>query len=200
MSEIMIEKVNNNGYKFVDLGLPSGTKWSAMNLGALRPYDYGLYFQWGDKQGYAETQVGTGDGKKAFDGGICSKYKTAGATLELADDAAKFHMGGEWHLPTPHQINELINFTTSIWTAINGVKGRLFTSMKDKSKSIFIPASGFAWDGSVQSSGSCGIILSSMLGMGNEDDVYGLFFHSDEAYLFNNLDRYFGHTLRGVIG
>ena len=196
----MNENIINNGYKAVDLYLPSGTLWAKQNIGALRPYDYGLYFQWGSKVGYIESQVGTSNGKMAFNGGICSKYKTAGSTLKLEDDAAHFHMGGEWHLPTPHQIKELINFTTSIWTKINGVNGRLFTSMKDKSKSIFIPAAGFAWDGSIQSSGSYGIILSSMLGMDNGDDVYGLFFHSDEAYLFDNIDRYFGHSLRGVIG
>ena len=35
-------------YDYVDLGLPSGTKWATMNVGASKPSDAGLYFQWGD--------------------------------------------------------------------------------------------------------------------------------------------------------
>ena len=55
-----------NGHDYVDLGLPSGTLWATMNVGASKPSDAGLYFQWGDTQGYTADQVGTGDGKKKF--------------------------------------------------------------------------------------------------------------------------------------
>ena len=34
--------------KAVDLGLPSGTKWAKMNLGANSPEEGGYYFAWGD--------------------------------------------------------------------------------------------------------------------------------------------------------
>ena len=44
----MDKEFNNNGYDYVDLGLPSGTLWATMNVGASKPSDYGLYFQWGD--------------------------------------------------------------------------------------------------------------------------------------------------------
>lgn len=53
-------------YDYVDLGLPSGTLWATCNVGASKPSEYGLYFQWGDTKGYTKDQVGTGDGKKAF--------------------------------------------------------------------------------------------------------------------------------------
>ena len=33
---------------FVDLGLPSGTKWADRNVGANAPEDYGTYFSWGE--------------------------------------------------------------------------------------------------------------------------------------------------------
>ena len=42
------KKINNNDFKFIDLGLPSGTLWATANVGASKPSDYGLYFQWGD--------------------------------------------------------------------------------------------------------------------------------------------------------
>ena len=41
-------KINNNGFEYVDLCLPSGTLWATCNVGASKPTDYGLYFQWGD--------------------------------------------------------------------------------------------------------------------------------------------------------
>lgn len=39
-------------YEWVDLGLPSGLKWAAWNVGATKPEEFGLYFQWGETQGY----------------------------------------------------------------------------------------------------------------------------------------------------
>ena len=207
----MDKEINNNGYDYVDLGLPSGTLWATMNVGASKVSDAGLYFQWGDTQGYTADQVGTGEGKKAFASddsdykfGVYpnySKYTTAGATLDLEDDAAHVNMGGSWHIPTPEQFEELINTenTTSTWTTQGGVNGRLFTSKKDPSKSIFFPAAGIAWDGSVDGSGGYGHVLSSMLSM---DDVkYGqyLYFHSGSVGLYGSGNRCDGLSVRGVI-
>ena len=53
-------------YSYVDFGLPSGTKWATQNVGARKPSESGLYFQWGDTQGYTAEQVGIGEGKKKF--------------------------------------------------------------------------------------------------------------------------------------
>lgn len=208
----MIENtVNNNGHDYVDLDLPSGTLWATCNVGASKPSDAGLFFQWGDTQGYNKEQVGTGEGQKKFASdendykfGLYpnySKYTTKGATLELEDDAAHVNWGGDWYMPTPEQISELVNNTTSEWTTQDGVNGRLFTSKKDGSKSIFIPAAGGAWDGSVQGSGDYGGVWSSML---NTDYVsYGqslYFFNSGNVYLFDDDYRCLGLSVRGVIG
>lgn len=35
------------GHEYVDLGLPSGTKWATCNVGATKPEEYGDYFAWG---------------------------------------------------------------------------------------------------------------------------------------------------------
>ena len=37
-----------DGHQWVDLGLPSGTKWATMNVGADSPEEYGDYFAWGE--------------------------------------------------------------------------------------------------------------------------------------------------------
>ena len=49
-----------NAYEYVDLGLPSHLKWAKCNIGANSEEKTGLYFQWGDTQGYTAEQVGNG--------------------------------------------------------------------------------------------------------------------------------------------
>ena len=39
--------MKENGYEYVDLGLPSGTMWATCNVGADKPEDFGLLFQFG---------------------------------------------------------------------------------------------------------------------------------------------------------
>ena len=203
---------NFNGYDYVDLGLPSGTLWATMNVGASKPSDYGLYFQWGDTSGYTADQVGTGEGKKKFASDWSdykwgtyqnfTKYTVSGAILELEDDAAHVHMGGDWHMPTPEQIKELIDNTTTAWTTSDVVSGMTFASKNDTSKSIFIPAAGTAWDGLVVAIRSRGCVLSCMTVAKNSKYVQVLDFHSSNVYLntTNYHNRCSGLAVRGVIG
>ena len=201
------KKINNNGFEYADLGLPSGTLWATMNVGASKPSDAGLYFQWGDTKGYTKGQVGK-DKQFASDWSDYkfgaspnfTKYNAYGASLRKSDDAARAIMGGSWHIPSPEQIRELLSNTTNTWTTQDGVNGRLFTSKKDGTKSIFIPAAGYAVDGSVYFRGSDGIVWSSMLHTDYVDFAQNLYFHSDNVYL-NDYDlRYYGFSVRGVVG
>ena len=205
----MNEIFNNNGYGYVDLGLPSGTLWAAMNVGASKPSDYGLYFQWGDTSGYTAEQVGTSEGQKRFslddykfnpshDGSTFTKYTNPGDILDLEYDVAHVHMGGDWHIPTSEQIKELIDNTTSTKVTLDGVCGRLFTSKKDNSKSIFIPAAGFAWGGSVYGRGDSGFVWSSALSTGYVFSGQCLCFNSGDVYLYG-YGRNNGFSVRGVI-
>lgn len=202
-----MDKVNNNGYDYVELGLPSGTLWSTCNVGADKPSDYGLYFQWGDTQGFTKEQAGK---DKQFnwadykwnpsgDGETLTKYANTGVSLELEDDAANANMGGDWHIPTPEQIQELLDNATSIWSTLDDVNGRLFTSKKDSSKSIFIPAAGDALGSSVYINGRYGNIWSSMLSTYGVNYGQYLYFNSDAIYPFS-LFRFYGFSVRGVIG
>ena len=199
---------NNNLFRYVDLDLPSGTLWATCNVGAKKPSDCGKYFQWGDTKGYTADQVGTGDGQKKFASdesdykfGVYpnySKYTTKGATLELEDDAAHVNMGGDWHMPTPTQINELINNTIKSFTTLNAVKGMKFASKKDPSKFIFIPAAGLASGGSVRGSGDYGFVWSSMLDAVYVSSGQYLGFVSGGVYLSYG-SRYDGLPVRGVL-
>lgn len=203
--------LNANGHPYVDLGLPSGTLWATMNVGALKPSDYGLYFQWGDPVGYTADQVGKDkqfnwsdykwylSGKDDDDSLRLKKYTTTSAKLELEDDAAHANMGGSWHIPTPNQIRELRDNTTSKWTTQDGVIGRLFTSKKDQSKSIFIPAAGYANGGIVDDYGRPGKVWSSMLSTSNVSDGENLHVSLKYTYLGSS-SRYLGYSVRGVLG
>lgn len=212
----MDKEINNNGYEYVDLGLPSGTLWGTCNVGASKPSEYGLYFQWGDTKGYAKNQIGRESGQKKFeydysdykwylsgntenDSIAFKKYKTTCETLDLEDDAAHINMGGDWHMPTPTQIQELLDNTTNTWTSLNDVNGRLFTSKKDQSKSIFFPGANNAWDGSVRGSGGSGDVLSSTLSKKYVDSMQILSFGSGGVSLSYD-ERYYGCSVRGVIG
>ena len=203
--------VNSNGFEYVDLGLPSGTLWATMNVGASKPSDNGLYFQWGDTQGYTKEQAEKD--KKFFwpdykwyesgnileDNIVLKKYTTEGATLDLEDDAAHVHMGGDWHMPSPEQYQELIDNTISKYKKTqNGVNGILFTSKKDKSKTIFIPAAGTVWDGMVSFIGDNGYIWSSMMSTDSINCGKYLYFNSKKVCLSSTYLSD-GLPVRGVI-
>lgn len=123
----------------VDLGLPSGTKWANMNIGATREIDNGTYFAWGGTSGYSvvgTTTNGVSGNVTTKFNAICypwmngditkiSKYCPTDKTnysdpaitpdnilqLEPCDDAARVTWGGAWRMPTKDEMEELINET-----------------------------------------------------------------------------------------
>ena len=174
-------------YEWVDLGLPSGLKWATTNVGAEKLEDFGLYFAWGETQGYSgiTSEKGfywgdykytsgacTGATDSTFRGGL-TKYNTNSAsgtvdnltTLEQVDDAA-YQSDNICRMPTKADFEELTANTTSVWETLNGVNGRRFTS-KTNGNSIFVPAAGNCDNGSADIVGSGGCLWSSSL---NESD------------------------------
>jgi hypothetical protein len=60
-----------------------------MNIGANSVTDTGLYFQWGDTQGYTASQVGSGEGQKYFG---WADYKYGNGTSSPSDmDMTKYN-------------------------------------------------------------------------------------------------------------
>jgi hypothetical protein len=195
-------------YEWVDLGLPSGLKWASCNVGATKPEDFGLYFAWGETQGYSgitdEKQFSWTDYKLC--GGSNStltKYNNKSSygtvdnltTLEQVDDAA-YTSDKTCRMPTYDDFIELTANTTSTWETLNGVKGRRFTS-KTNGNSIFVPAAGYCSGGSVDNVGSVGFLWSSSLGGFSSRYAWGLYFNSDNVDM-STYYRYFGLTVRAV--
>jgi hypothetical protein len=209
-----------NGHAYVDLGLPSGTKWATMNVGATKPEEYGLYFAWGDTQGYTASQVGSGEGQKAFawadykwseDGGTTmSKYNaTDGKTiLDIEDDAVAVAWGGSWKTPTAEQFQELIDNTEKRWTSrtventtVNGYEFAKSGDATFSGDTLFIPAAGDADRGGIYNVGKLGGIWSSSLYSSSDGFGLSLYFSSGYgASVYNLSVRCNGYSVRGVVG
>lgn len=209
-----------NGHDWVDLGLPSGTKWATMNVGADSPKDYGDYFAWGETSRKSTYNWST---YKWMNDGMSSwidvnKYTFADRqtdavwyneygefigdgkiTLDLTDDAAYVNWGSSWRMPTKAEQDELRNssYTTWIWTTHTGVKGYKVTS-KINGNSIFLPAAGFLKDSSRNNAGFYGGYWSSSLGGEYSDQAYELYFGSGN-FDSDGYPRLCGLSVRAVL-
>ena len=204
-----------NGHEYVDLGLPSGTKWATMNVGANSETDSGLYFQWGETQGYADASTkafswedykyGKFNSSDATNRGM-TKYNREDSKTELdaEDDAAHVNMGGEWHMPTKEQCEELFNTAncTSEWVTDyngSGVNGHLFTSKVNGNK-LFVPAVGYCEGGSVLRTVYEGYVWTSSLHSNDFRYARGFYFGSGIVGDVSYGNRCNGRSVRGVVG
>ena len=203
-------------YEFVDLGLPSGLKWASCNVGAEKPEDFGLYFAWGETEGYSGITSDKGFywGNYKYSSGQTSststifkgvtKYNSKSSSgtvdnltvLEQVDDAA-YQSDNTCRMPTKADFEELTANTTSVWETLNGVNGRRFTS-KTNGNSIFVPAAGYCGNGSVGDVGSGGYLWSSSLVESNSKYAWYLYFYSDNVNVSNN-GRCSGLAVRAVL-
>ena len=204
------EKGYSSGHTYVDLGLPSGTKWGVMNIGAENETDYGLYFAWGETKGYTgitEEKKFIWDDYKYGTESNLTKYNTTDGltTLEPSDDAATVNWGGKWRMPTIEQFNELLDPSncTNEWVEDydgSGVNGRLFTSVRN-SKTLFFPAAGLCSDGGKSGIGNYVYIFSRTLN--NYANIPSSAFSFMSAYRISPRrsahTRCFGITVRGVL-
>lgn len=200
-----------NGYEYVDLGLPSGTLWAKYNVGANSEEETGLYFQWGDTQGYTAEQVGNEEGQKAFtwndykfsiDGSSSnfSKYNLTDnkSILDLEDDAAHTNMGGDWKMPTRSQMEELVNNTDQEIVQIDRIYGYKFMKKEDHSIYIFLPTSGNAEFGSVQGGDLGSYMWTSSLLYTNDQSACKFGSNAGSGYVYNDF-RCSGSPVRGVL-
>ena len=136
-----------NGHRWVDLGLPSGLKWATCNVGALSFDDNGDLFAWGEtspKSYYSLNNYKWYDTyyneytKYVFK----NKYLPVDwrTSLTLEDDAANVNWGGKWRTPTMAQYEEILHIDHCkwYWVTIKGVQGIKVVSIINNN-SIFFP-------------------------------------------------------------
>ena len=205
----------------VDLGL--SVKWASFNLGASKPEEYGLYYQWGDTVGYGPD---TSDGKYFYwsdsDGNVTykwcdgtydsltkynndSSYGTVDnkTVLDADDDAASVHLGGNWRMPTDAEWTELRNTSNCswTWTTMNGVNGYKVQSLKSgyTDNYIFLPAAGYRDGTTIKVVSSWGLYWSSSLDTSSPYLVFEVFFNSSKIYGSNYYGlRSYGQSFRPV--
>ena len=189
------------------MGLPSGTMWATCNVGATKPEDEGLLFQFGRVDGYkygdenhqfrTKEQNSQDTDNKYIPLTTSDKTYRKNDVLDLDDDAAHVNMGGVWRMPTICQLKELYNNTTYKVEIINGVKGMLFIS-NINSKRLFVPFAGYWYNGNFAAVGSSARVWSSQVHAYNAHYVYRLScYSSDDAYILSN-SRPNAFSVRGV--
>ena len=187
--------LTHNGYEYVDLGL--SVKWATCNVGASSPEQAGLYFAWGETEGYTTEQVTLGVrvfNQDVYDFGPAYLIKT---DLTLEQDAAHVNLGGNWRMPTKAEYQELLDNCNVVWTNDyngTGIKGRTFTS-KVNGKSVFFPAAGNCSISSVNGVGSRGYYWSAS--WNSSSYAWILYFGSGSQYLDYDY-RCYGYSVRGV--
>ena len=188
----------HNGYEYVDLGLPSGLKWATCNVGASSHEQSGLYFAWGETEGFTVEQVTSG--VKAFteDEYNAGPAASISADLTLEQDAAHVNLGGNWRMPTKAECQELIDNCDVTWTDDyngTGVAGRLYTS-RVNGKLVFFPAAGRCDNSYMLDVGSLGFYW--LVSWYDSSDAWGLLLNSggQDINPFNH--RYFWQSVRGV--
>ena len=210
-----------NGHEWVDLGLPSGTKWATTNVGAENPEDYGDYYAWGETEPhYSVSGINDTawlDGyENGYDwstysycngnGNTLTKYCNNGGqgnegftdiltTLERIDDAAA-NWGEGWRMPTQTEIQELFDNCSHTWTIQNGINGYLFTG--PNGNSIFLPTAGYRRGSGLYDVSSYGGYWTSSLYTSYPNNAVDFYF-SINGYGIGHLSRDNGHSVRPVL-
>jgi len=131
--------------EYVDLGLPSGKKWSKKYLGAETATDKGDYYAWGET---SPKNIGDFTNEKygLLDGpwGEFRRYhgKDGWKQLMPYDDAATARLGNKWHIPTETEVKELFDNCTAKEITLNGQPGIALIS-KINNNYIFFRNNGY---------------------------------------------------------
>ena len=193
-------------HEYVDMGLPSGTLWATMNIGATAPEDYGYHFSWGEttpKETYNWTTYIWCNGNY----NTMTKYCTSSyygyngfvdnkSELDPEDDAATANWGPEWCMPTKEQIEELRDNCTREWTTINDVKGCLLTS-NINGASLFFPAAGYRWDTTLFKDTTDGLYWLRTLKTNGPGSANSMYFSSG-SFGTSTYSRGYGQSVRAV--
>ncbi len=121
-----------NGHKWVDLGLPSGTKWATCNIGAKSSENHGEFFAWGEISNILDKNTPKNDTRNKKISSISGNTKY---------DAATANWGKGWEMPTKKDFEELKEYCTWEWITLGHAKGCKVTS-KINGNYIFLPATG----------------------------------------------------------
>lgn len=132
-----------NGYGYVDLGLPSGTKWAACNIGASSPEHPGGYYSWGETTTKSDYNSDT----KAYNRGTATLISEgiidSDGILTSQYDAATSNWGESWRMPHKREFQELKDKCQ--WTEVKQGECQGYKVTGPNGKSIFLPSAGYMY-------------------------------------------------------
>ena len=143
------------GHKYVDLGLPSGTKWATMNMGAKDTLDPGYHYRWGnttaielidDEEFYCDVTNSKAMQPDSDDEEPTSPfeyYSISGTKFDVAHNQWK----GEWRMPTKKDYEELFEYCTFRYDVINEKGG--YRIEGPNGNHIFLPNTGHILSGKI---------------------------------------------------
>ncbi len=184
---------NDNHLHAIDLGQPSGTKWTCCNVGADKPEGYGGYYAWGETE---EKEIYDWITYIHFDGSMETCHDLGSDISGTKYDVAHVLWGGSLVMPLVQQIDELVQNCTFTWTTMNGIEGGQFTGLNGDE--LFLPAADIRWNGFLECSISGGYYWTSTQSP-YPGDAYRLCFDSWGGSCGGD-NRSHGLTVRPVIG
>lgn len=204
-----------DGHKYVEI---AGVRWSTVNLGAESETEPGLFFQYGDTEGYQKDNVGNEDGQKPF---AMADYKfynpiteqftkynelDGKTVLDESDDAVVAMWGGKWRMPTKEEFAALgesvdVEFTDNY--KCSGISGYILTDKEDSSKTLFFPGAGTAgfYGRPVVGDAPCGYYATTSLSDVADHFITTAAIFTENSVEWNNLldcPRYYGWSVRPV--
>lgn len=199
---------NEDSTDFVDLGLPSGTKWATYNIGASSPEEYGYYFAWGETTGYeglTQDKQFTWEDYQFFSEydennnnlPTFNKYNPSDEKLNLenVDDAAYQLTNGEYRMPTGDEASELINNCTyEFITNYNGTGINVSQYTGPNGKKLIIPAAGYYQNGQLSGEEDYSYIWTSRVRVPG----YLIAYSACQDYVDTVTYRHYGMPIRPV--
>lgn len=118
--KILVDYINKHNIterEYIDLDLPSGTKWAIKNIGASKENLLGSYFIWGCTEEYEKRELSYSDwhqviSSKKYTQDLDKSHKIE-FILDLEDDAAH-NINPHIRIPSKPQYEELIKYTDMI--------------------------------------------------------------------------------------
>lgn len=122
-----------NGHAWVDLGLPSGTRWATCNVDATAPEQPGKLYAWGETA--TKTNFVPENSKT-------DKKPMGDISGNPTYDVATAKWGKGWRIPTEEQFKELLKYCSYTYEPCGNIYWQKFTSHINN-KVIYLPATGY---------------------------------------------------------